>query len=146
MSDLNASEAAGIFGGVLTLLGLVGGAIAWLLNYQGARSDRKAERMRAWEESLLRREREYRENIENELAELRRDREHDAVEHQRMRNHIVVLRDTLSNLVGEVKRLDPTSAALARADRMLRAAFTPDFTLPADMAELLMKFDEGGPP
>lgn len=71
MDGFSWAEIGGRFAGGAVVLAAVGRSLAWLLNWQGARDERKAARMREWEDSLIRREKDYREQIEREITELR---------------------------------------------------------------------------
>tara|TARA_B100000749_G_scaffold218650_1_gene173666 strand:- start:341 stop:766 length:426 start_codon:yes stop_codon:yes gene_type:complete len=68
MDNLSAGDVGGIFAGVVAVLTALGGAIAWLLNWHGERSDRKSAQLKEWEDSLARREKEQREVTEGRLA------------------------------------------------------------------------------
>lgn len=126
-----------MFAGVVAALAALGKALAWLLNWQGARSDRKADRLRVWEESLDRRDKEYRQQLEHDLEELRAAHQANANEITGLRNRFRALRGAALELVVEVRLIKPDSPALKRADAMLRTIFPLDSALPEDLAELV---------
>jgi len=116
--------------------------MAWLLNWQGARSDRKAERLRLWEESLDRRDKEYRLQLEHDLEELRAAHQANAAEIDVLRNRFRALRGAALELVVEVRAIKPESPALKRADAMLRTAFPIEAALPEDLTDLVHRLGE----
>ena len=141
-AGLSPGEVGGVFAGVIAGLAAIGKALAWLLNWQGARSDRKAERLRVWEESLDRRDKEYRQQLEHDLEELRAAHQANANEIDALRNRFRALRGAALELVVEVRVLKPDSPALKRADTMLRAAFPVESALPTDLTDLVTRLGE----
>ncbi|WP_310534592.1 hypothetical protein [Novosphingobium sp.] len=141
-AGLSAGEVGGVFAGVVAALAALGKGLAWLLNWQGARSDRKADRLRVWEESLDRRDKEYRQQLEHDLEELRAAHLANATEISALRNRFRALRGAALELVIEVRAISPDSPALKRADAMLRTAFPVEVVLPADLTELVNQLGE----
>lgn len=125
-----AAQAGGAFALVLGGVAAIGKALAWLLNWQGERSDAKSAKLQAWEDSLDRREKDQRTRLEARFA--------------RLEGLVIVLRDSLLDVTVELRLHDPQSAALAKATEVLRGAFPPEFALPADMMNLTRKLDGEG--
>lgn len=117
MADVNGPSAwdiGGIVGGAVALLGALGGAFSFIIN----RADRK-------ETALTTR-------LERRVAELeakddKRDKE------------VIALRLAFEIVAGVVRRTDPANPELARAERILEAAFPPDLQTPTDMLAMLNK-------
>ncbi len=118
--------------GILAILVALGRGIAYLLNWQGARDERRAAKMREWEESLQRREREYRERIESDLEALHRDV-------ASLRGTVARVCNAGAGLALELRKHDPDSAALERWQRVLQGAFPTDPVLPSDMSSLVLQ-------
>lgn len=129
-----AAQAGGAFAVVLAAIGGLAKGFAWLLNWHGERTDRKSAKLRAWEDSLERREREHREGIKAELGALK-------VEMGELRGKVGMLGVSLLEVTIELRVLDPGSAALERASGVLRSAFPTDFKIPPDLAEMAAKID-----
>lgn len=139
MSEWGVGEVGGVFAGAVASFAAIGKGLAWLLDWQGERTDRKAERLRLWETSLDRREQEYREGIERELDHLRAAHEQNANEISQLRRRVTALGGAFVILGSEVRALDPASQALVRAKQIVRDAFQPETELPADLADLVAK-------
>lgn len=139
MEHWTAGDYGGAFAGVVAALAALGKGLAWLLNWQGARDDRRSRRLGEWESSLNAREKEYREQLQAKFA---------AIEHSvdLLRTQNEALGVALSDVVDEVRRLEPASPVLARVHHLLRRAFPIEHDLPAAMLALLAKLDarEGG--
>lgn len=134
MDNLSAGEAGGLFAGAVAALMAIGKGLAWLLNWQGERSDRRSKRLDAWEDSLRNREKEYREGIEAELADLRG-------EMMRLRSQQGALSFSLLEVAIAHRNKDPESPALARAAAALKQAFPPEFGFPPEIAELIQALE-----
>ena len=121
MADGGLADAAvtgGAFGaaimGGLALLKLIGSGVSWLLT----RTDTKESRMAA--------------KLEKRVGEL------EAKDEQRAKENLA-LRVAFEIVAGVVRRTDPTNYELARAERILNAAFVVDLTTPADIQAALDK-------
>lgn len=138
MDDWSAAQAGGAFGAVVMVFAAFGKGLAWLLNWHGERSDGKAAELRAWQDSLVKREKDYREGIETDLGELKG-------EVIKLRGDIGALGHSLLEVTIELRELDPRSAALARATAVLQQAFPPSFAVPNDMAVLARRLAPNEP-
>lgn len=138
-----AGTAVGLGAAALGVLGALGKSIAWLLNYQGERTQQRQKAMTEWEASLQRREMEYRGEIEAEIGELRRAQRHDAARINILSTQVDAMRGICTEFAQEMRALNPDSIALARADAYLRRAFQEvDYGMPVDMQDLVDKLDE----
>lgn len=142
MSDLSAGEVGGVFAGAIALLAAVGKAIAWVLDWQGARDKAKAQRLEAWEASLDRRERDYREDIERDLEQLRAQSAAQAAELARMREQQAAIGFSLLEVTLELRANVPASPALVRIGAVLRRVFQPEHGIPPEVGELLRALDD----
>lgn len=137
MSDLNAGEVGGVLAGAIAILAAVGKALAWLLNWQGARREGKEERLRVWEASLDRREHDYREDIEKDLDELRAEAATLRGDVARTRTQQAAIGFLLLEVTLELRAHVPGSPALVRIAAVLRRVYPPEHGIPPEMAELL---------
>ncbi len=112
MDDWSAGDWGGAFAGVIAVTATVGKGLAWLLNWNEARSSGREARLASWESSLVAREKAYREEIEGQLAATRG-------ELARVEIELGVLREVLGEVTAELHRHAPDSPALARAARSL---------------------------
>lgn len=126
-SGVSPGEAGGVFAGLTAAAYAAGKAVAWLLNWQGQRSNRREDRLRRWETSLDERERKYRVDVEHRLAEVE----------TRMSLVSAALFETLA----ELQRLDPASPAIAQAREALQRAYPVTPELPEDLRRLLRRLD-----
>lgn len=122
----------GKLAGVLAILVALGRGIAYLLNWQGARDERRAAKMREWETSLERREQEYRERIEADLRALH----HDVAT---LRGTVARVCNAGAGLALELHARAPDNEALVRWQRVLQDAFPTEPVLPADVSDLVVK-------
>lgn len=141
MEDWTAGDYGGAFAGVVAALAALGKGIAWLLNWQGAREDRRAAKLQAWEDSLTRREKEQREELERrfeqrDAAVADRDKAIDELRHQ-----VGALGASLFDVTAALRTENPTSPALARAAASLRTAFPAEVDVPIGLAELIATLD-----
>lgn len=141
-TGLSPGEVGGVLAGIIAGIAAVGKGLAWLLNWQGARSDRKAERLRAWEEMLNQRDKEYRAKLEHDIAELQDAHKANAEQIAGLIKLTRALSGAALELVVEVRVLNQDSPALKRAHTILRTAFPLDNTLPSDLTELVKKLGE----
>lgn len=126
MDGFSWAEIGGRFAGGAVALAAVARGFAWLLNWQGARDERKAARMREWEDSLVRREKDYRERIESELAEVRTSL-------ARFEHNMRRVCSVGAQMAQALRQHSPDDEVLRRWDTVLRAAIP----VPEDDAELL---------
>ena len=126
-SGVSPGEAGGVIAGAIAILAALGKGMAWLLNWQGARADARAARLKVWEESLDRREREHREKTEGRL--------------KAMESKVSAVSAALFEAIGELQRLDPASPVLAKARQVLQAEFPVDPELSDEMKALLRRLD-----
>src|SRR5690348_16553192 len=108
MNDWTAGDYGGAFAGVVALLAALGKGIAWLLNWQGAREQRRSQRLAEWEASLVRREKEYREDLEHKFAAI----EGEVAELDKQKNALGV---ALYDVTLALREKDPRHPALTRA-------------------------------
>lgn len=145
MTDWSAGEVGGVFAGALAGLAAMGKAIAWLLNWQGERTEAKSKRLLVWEASLDRREVEYRESIEGELKGLRESDGVTRAELKLAREQMAAIEFSLLEVMIELRAHVPSSPALKRAAAALRRVFRPEYGIPPEMAELLRAMDDPEP-
>lgn len=126
MESFSWVELGGRFAGGAVVLAAVGKGLAWLLNWQGARDERKAARMREWEDSLIRREKDYREHIEKELSDMRTG-------FARLERNMQRVCTVGAQMAQSLRQHSPDDEVLRRWDTVLRAAVP----LPEDDEELL---------
>lgn len=112
MDNLTAGEVGGVFAGAVAALAALGKGLAWLLDWNDARTSGREARLEAWERSLVDREKAYREEIEGQLATTR-------AELARVEADFTTLRAVLAEVTAELHRHVPDSPALARAARAL---------------------------
>lgn len=117
MADMNGPsgwDIGGIVGGAVAVLGAIGAAFSFIIN----RADRKEKELNA--------------RLENRVAEL------EAKDDKRERE-VIALRLAFEIVAGVVRRTDPANPELARAERILEAAFPTDLNTPHDMLAMLTK-------
>ena len=129
VTPANATAVAEL-GGAAAALGIFGKMVAWLVG----RRDRQSAENKTWEASLREREDKLRSEIEHEMAELR------AVV-VRMGALLNSVRGVAVDLVRDLRRHNPQSETLLRAEKTLRDAFPVDFDLPPDMAAAVSQLD-----
>lgn len=137
MNEFSPGEVGGVLAGIIAVGAALGKGIAWILNWHGERSERKAARLLAWEKSLDRREREQRDQLEHRFAALEES-------HALLQSDLALVRGSLLEVTLELRVLDPGSAALERATRLLSQAFAPMDDIPEELDELVRKLDDGG--
>ena len=120
-------EAGGIFAGFTAALYALGKGIGWLLNYKGERDNQRSARLKAWEQSLDKRDREHREETDGRL--------------RAMESKVSALSMALFEALGELQRLDPASPVLARASMVMKAEFPVEPDIPEEMKALLRRLD-----
>lgn len=128
MDGFSWAEIGGRAIGGAAVLAAIGRSLAWLLNWQGARDERKAARMREWEDSLIRREKDYREQIERKINSLERSMQR-------------VCR-VGSQLAHALRRHSPDEEVLRQWDIALRTAFPVDEDEDDDLTALARDVDE----
>lgn len=126
-NGVSAGEVGGIFAGIIALLASIGTAIRWLFNWRDARDRSQAARLKAWEESLDRREKEHRESTEQRLHAMERK--------------LSAVTAALFETIAELQLLDAASPALAKAKIVLRQAYPLDVETPSDMQALIDRLD-----
>lgn len=112
MDNWSAGEAGGAFAGLVAALAVVGRGLAWLLDWNNARSDNREARLTSWERNLVEREKAYREEIEGQLAATR-------TELAQVERQVGALRSALSDVTAELRRHTKDSPALMRAAALL---------------------------
>jgi hypothetical protein len=127
MDNFDAGQAGGIFAGVIAALVAIGKGVGWLINWKGARERSEAARLRAWEQSLDRREQKQRMETEHRLA---------AFEDKLSAVSLVSF-----EMLGELQRLDPASPTLVRAREVLRKVFPVDPDSPEVLRTLVRRLD-----
>lgn len=127
MSNFDAGDVGGIIGAIVSLLVAIGGGIAWLLNWKGAREKSQAARLKAWEQSLDRREKEQRQETEDRL--------------RTFEDKLSAVSLVSFEMLGELQRLDPASPVLARAREVLRSVFPVDPDPPDWLRSLVHRLD-----
>jgi hypothetical protein len=134
MNQWTAGDYGGAFAGVVAGLAALAGGLAKLLNWQGARDERRARRLTDWESSLNKREQDYRVTLEGKFAAI----EADVAE---LRGQNAALAISLTDVTLALRGKDPRNPALARAAALLKVAFPLEDTLPAGLVELLGGLD-----
>jgi hypothetical protein len=137
MEHWTAGDYGGAFAGAVAGLAAIGKSLAWLLNWQGARENRRSQRLAEWETSLNKREREYRLELEGKF---------DAIECEvrTLRGRSTALAVTMIDVTADLRAVRPESPALARAAATLRIAFPIEDGIPPEMAALLAQLNEKG--
>lgn len=124
---VSVGEAGGVLAGVIALLAAMGKSFKELINWKDAREKSRAAELKAWEDSLARREKENRERTEDRL---------EAVE-----SKLSLVTGALFDALGELHRLDPASPVLARAKQALQQAYPLDVDTPPDIQALVRRID-----
>lgn len=132
MDNLSAGEVGGIFAGIVALLAAIGKGLAWAVGWADRRDENRAAKLKAWEESLNRRELDQRKAT--------------GVRLRAMETALTLMRRALLDVTGELRQHAPRSEALANAELALRTAFPIEWDMPAELEDLLHKFDEGKKP
>lgn len=146
-NGVSAGEIGGVVAGLVALLAALGKGAQWIFNWKGAREDARAARLKAWEDSLDRRERTHREETEHELEQVsealgkvreelgqlgRQSAEQSAL--------LTVTRNALHLVTERLRQVAPDSPELEYAEVLLRPGFLASpplpITMPPDMAEL----------
>lgn len=134
MGDLSAGETAGILGGIVSVLTVLGAGIRWLFGRNDDRLNRREKNLNDWEKTLQRREREMLSYLEGRLKELETAQVDQA-------EKISAVSAALFETMGELQRLDPGSSALARARLVLKDAYPIDPSSPPEIKALVRKLD-----
>ena len=137
MDDWKAGDWGGLFAGFVAALAVLGKGLAWLLNWNEARSSGREARLVSWEVNLVARERAYREEIEGQLTATR-------TELARVEGDVEQLRAVLFDVTTELHRHASGSPALSRAVRLLGMAYPIDPATPADLTALAAQVDAAG--
>lgn len=134
MPDPSASgelATAGVVGGVVTALGMIGAAIRWLFLW----GDKRTERLAREEDELDESWSAYRKRLEARLE--RAEKREEARDKQ-----VTALRLAFELVAGELRRVAPLSGALRRAEQILAAAFPLEPIVPPEMGEALQKIED----
>ena len=134
MEDWDAGDWGGLFAGFVAGAAALSKGLAWLLNWNEARSSGRAAKLVSWERSLVAREKEYREEIEGQLRFTR-------TELARVEGDVEQLRAVLFDVTTELHRHASGSPALSRAVRLLGMAYPIDPATPADLTALAAQVD-----
>lgn len=141
MDQMSAGEIGGVFAGFIAGAAAIGKGLAWLLNWNDARTSGLQERLAAWEKSLAERERTYRTEIEERLERA----EHDLTA---MGKTVEVLRLAATTLTGAVVDLatelelhSPKNIVLGRVKRLLKTMPMPHAS--PELEALARQLDEG---
>ena len=141
VESLSIGEVGGWIGGAIAVLAALGKGLAWLLNWNEARRDDKENKLKVWEDSLLKREMAYRTEIERRLNEVQEELAETKDVADKQSHRITTLIYAVEDLADELKRHAPEAPALARAKRLLstlKLTETPD-----DLAALAQQVDAG---
>lgn len=112
MDKWSAGDWGGAFAGFVAAAAALAKGLAWLLNWNEARSDGREARLISWEHNLVNREKAYREEIEQQLHTTR-------VDLARVVGEVSVLRGLLVQVTAELHRHAPESAVLAHVATVL---------------------------
>lgn len=134
MEDWEAGSWGGLFAGLVAAAAVLGKGLAWLLNWNEARSSGREARLVSWEVNLVARERAYREEIEGQLNAAR-------IDLARVEAEIEQLRAVLFAVATELHPHAPGSSALSRAVRLLGMAYPIEPAAPADLTALAAQVD-----
>jgi hypothetical protein len=126
-NSITPGEAGGVFAGLVALLALLGQGAKWLLNWKDVRENTRAARLRAWEQSLDKREKDQREE-----AVERERKYHDKTDKRlvAMENKAALMFALNLQLVAELERLDAGSPVLVRVRLAIKEALKIDPELP----------------
>jgi hypothetical protein len=133
---VSAWDWAGLAGGAAAALTVFRKAVGWL----DARADRRrrsrAEGLQEWEEKLTRREAAIDTDLETRLGKIENENTRRAEEN-------MALRLAFEIVAAELRRLDPASTVLTRANQILATAFPlPKDLIPSDMGAELIRIDQ----
>ena len=131
MADSSQLATAGIVGGVLSFLTVIGHAIQWLAGWGDKRAARLAKEEGQLDESWS----AYRKRIEERLQTVEAEASKRAQEN-------MALRLAFEIVAGELRRADPNNGSLRRAEQLLAAAFPLEPIVPVDMPQTLIRIDE----
>jgi hypothetical protein len=143
------AEAGGMLGGLVTLMGFVGGGVAWLFNRSDQRRSARETKLDAWHEELEAREKRLDEGrtayivrLEERLgsieeSELLRDKRDKARDLQ-----LTALRLSFELVSAALRAVDPANRALQQAEDLLHAAFPVKLGVTADIIDQLRRIDE----
>lgn len=134
MEDWEAGDWGGLFAGFVAGAAALSKGLAWLLNWNEARSSGREARLVSWEVNLVARERAYREEIEGQLSAAR-------IDLARLEAEVEQLRAVLFDVTTDLHRHAPVSPALSRAVRLLGMAYPIDPATPADLTALAAQVD-----
>lgn len=130
---ISAGEVGGVVAGVIALVAAIGKGLAWLLNWNEARTSNRQARLEKWEASLVERERSYREEIEARLEQAEERLQHAEDKTATMATTIANLRSNQAALTIAVVDLAtdldvhaPTSPVLLGVIRSLRKLALPE--------------------
>ena len=139
MDQMSAGEVGGVLAGALALLAALGKALAWLLNWDGARKNDREGRLAAWEKSLVEREKDYRAEIEGRLDQVQKDLAEAKVLAEVLNRNVSTLVIAVGDLASELEAHAPQALSLIRARKLLESLqLTPT---PASLAQLARKID-----
>lgn len=151
MSDpggISTSEAGGLIGGAVTVLGMIGAGIAWLFGRRDVAKRTREQKLDAYQLELEEKERRldegrtaYTTRLEQRLAEVEA-KEHareaqDAARDLQMR----ALRIAFELVSSALRTSDPHNPALGLAQDVIRSAFPISPASPADMVGQLVAIE-----
>lgn len=137
-NGVSAGEIGGVVAGLVALLAALGKGAQWIFNWKGAREDARAARLKAWEDSLDRREKAHREETEQELAEFRAEV---GVQGRQISETLALLnitRTALELVTARLRQVAPDSPELEHAEALLRPSFLRPTSLPVPIPEDMM--------
>ena len=129
---------AGIVGGAVTILTLIGGGINWLWKVSVARAKTRAQKNAEWEAELDRRETEIEGKVSAMLkkCEARCDEVTQSLDLYRLSVHL---------LLSALERTSPHAPELEQVRRLLRQAIPLNGEIPSDMRALLDRLNPPEP-
>lgn len=146
---ITSAEAGGLIGGAITVLGMLGGGIAWLFGRSDAAKQTREEKLERWQEELRDKEARldegrtaYTEKIENRLAEVEAKEQAREVQDIARDMQMRALRIAFELVSSALRAKDPQNPALGLAQDVLRSAFPTSADAPADMINQLIAVEK----
>lgn len=133
----NGWEMGAIFAGTVTVLGVIGQGIAFLLRWGDRRAVARLDRLAREEDELAEGWSAYRKRNEIRMAELEASNARLKASDDMRAREAAALRVAFDLVAGAMRMLDPGNNALALAEQVLASAFPLNPQVPPDMSAQL---------
>lgn len=143
-NGITPGEASGLFAGVVAFVYSLGKGLAWLLDWQGARTDKREASLRSAEEALWKREHEYQQQLEARLSAMEAKLADVKKAHAEDLGKLSRVTEALFECWAELHRYAPASPILVQARVALRDAFPVEPEMPEEIRALLRRIDSEG--